>query len=541
MAKNCGKSGRGAAWQSGGAGDDRLVGHSGRDQLYGRGGDDHLKGGGARDWLHGGRGNDRLSGESGNDWLSGAQGNDRLVGGAGKDWLFGAHGNDRLVGGAGNDRAYGGHGNDVFVYRSGNGNDYFDGARGTDTIRLDAVAPGWTLHLRRGEVVADQGDLLRLSANAAGVIKFADGSTLRFDGVERIKTVPAETNQGEPDPAPLPPLEPNQAPVIVELSANAVVENAAAGTVVGVVSATDPDAGDALTYALVDDAGGRFTIDPASGAITVADGALLDWETADQHSVSVQVTDAHGLSVTATFAIAVQFDNSGNDTLSGSAADDVMDGGSGDDALDGGDGNDVLNGGDGVDFLSGGSGADQVSGGAGGDMLFGDDGDDWLIGGDGADSLHGGLDNDRMDGGAGDDRLLGNTGDDVLNGDDGDDRLSGSLGDDVLQGGAGSDSLSGGAGADRFVFDALGAGIDVIDDFGTGDVLAVGNLLNGFVAGQEADFVRLVVTGSNTTLEVDADGAANGSLYAPVVALTGVSGTTLTDLMSGGQIDFLIA
>ena len=68
-------------------------------------------------------------------------------------------------------------------------------------------------------------------------------------------------------------------------------ENAADGTVVGVVSATDPDAGDALTYALLDDAGGRFTIDPTSGAITVADGALLDFETADQHSVVVQVTD----------------------------------------------------------------------------------------------------------------------------------------------------------------------------------------------------------------------------------------------------------
>jgi Ca2+-binding RTX toxin-like protein len=541
MAKNCERPERGAAWQSGGAGTDQLGGHGGRDHLYGRGGDDHLKGGGGRDWLHGGRGNDRLFGESGHDRLFGDAGNDRLLGGGGKDWLFGAKGNDRFVGGAGNDRAYGGHGNDVFVYRAGHGDDYFDGEHGTDTIRLDSVAPGWTLHLRRGEVVADQGDLLRLSANAAGVLKFADGSQLRFDGVERIKTVPAEPSQGEPDPAPLPPLEPNQAPVIVELSANAVVENAEPGTVVGVVSATDPDAGDALTYALVDDAGGRFTIDSASGAITVADGSLLDYETADQHSVVVAVTDAHGVSATAIFAIAVQFDNSGNDTLSGSAADDVMDGGAGDDALSGDSGNDVLNGGDGADFLSGGSGVDQVSGGAGGDVLFGDDGDDWLIGGDGADGLHGGLDHDRMDGGAGNDSLMGNSGNDVLNGDEGDDALFGSLGNDVLRGGAGSDSLSGGSGADRFVFDALGQGIDVISDFGAGDVLAIGNLLSGFVAGQEADFVRLVANGPNTTLEVDADGAANGSVYAPVVALNGGAGTTLTGLMSGGQIDFLIA
>jgi Ca2+-binding RTX toxin-like protein len=523
MAKNCGKPGRGAAWQSGGAADDRLVGHGGRDQIYGRGGDDQLKGGGGRDWLHGGRGD---------DWLRGDAGSDRLYGNAG---------NDRLVGGGGNDRAYGGGGDDVFVYRPGNGNDYFEGGAGTDTIRLDAVAPGWSLHLRRGEIVADKGDVLRLSGKAAGFIKFADGSTLEFEGVERIKTVPAEANQNEPPPPPPPPLEPNQAPVIVELSASAVVENAAQGTVVGVVSATDPDAGDALTYALVDDAGGRFTIDPASGAIMVADGSLLDYETADQHSVVVQVTDAHGSSATATFAIAVQFDNSGDDTLSGSAGDDAMDGGPGDDTLGGGDGNDVLNGGDGADFLSGGSGADQVSGGADGDMLFGDEGDDWLLGGDGDDGLHGGLDNDRMDGGAGNDHLFGNAGHDVLNGDEGDDTLFGSLGNDVLNGGAGNDTLSGGAGADRFVFDALGDGVDVVTDFGTGDVLAIGNLLSGFVAGQEADFVRLVANGSDSTLEVDADGAANGSLYVPVVVLNGVTGTTLADLMSGGQLDFLIA
>ena len=443
-------------------------------------------------------------------WIGG-RGNDRLSGGAGNDRLRGGHDHDVLRGGVGEDEAFGGRGNDVFVYREGDGSDHFDGELGTDTIRLHSVTPGWTLHLRRGEVVADDGDLLRLSAGAAGFIKFADGSKLRFDGVERIKTVLGETQS---EPVPTPPVQPNQAPVIVELSANAVVENAEEGTVVGVVSATDPDAGDALTYGLVDDAGGRFTIDPTSGAITVADGSLLDYETADQHSVLVQVTDAHGLSATATFSIAVQFDNSGEDTLSGSAADDVIDGGPGDDQVEGGDGHDVLNGGDGADFLSGGTGADQVSGGAGGDMLFGDEGDDWLVGGDGNDGLHGGLGNDRMDGGAGNDRLSGNSGDDVLNGDDGDDTLFGSLGNDVIRGVAGTDTMTGGSDdADRFVFDALGDGVDVITDFGSRDVLDIGNLLSGFTAGQETDFVRLLVDSAKTTVQLDVDGAANGSAY----------------------------
>ena len=238
-----------------------------------------------------------------------------------------------LAGGARNDQAYGGQGDDVYVYRAGDGNDIFHGEGGkADTIRLESAADGWTLHLRSGKVVTNAGDQLQLSAGAVGFIRFADGSKLRFDGVERIEIAqsgrrraacagrPAPQDPAPSEPAPSPPAPSNHAPGIGELSANAVFENAADGTVVGVVSATDPDAGDALTYALLDDAGGRFTIDPTSGAITVADGALLDFETADQHSVVVQVTDVGGLSATATFAIAVQFDNSGDDILTGSAA-----------------------------------------------------------------------------------------------------------------------------------------------------------------------------------------------------------------------------
>jgi Ca2+-binding RTX toxin-like protein len=572
MGRNCERLGHGVARQTGHAGNDALIGRDGRDLLHGRGGDDRLEGCAGRDWLHGGSGDDRLSGDDGHDLLFGGQGNDRLFGGAGRDSLHGDRGNDYLsggdgddelrggqgsdvlAGGAGNDHAYGGQGNDVYAYRPGDGNDVFHGEGGkADTIRLDSVADGWTLHLRDGKVVTNAGDKLHLSAGAAGFIRFADGSKLRFDGVERIEIAQSGPTQGGPapggptpqdpapsEPAPSPPAPANHAPGIGELSANAVLENAADGTVVGVVSATDPDAGDKLTYALLDDAGGRFTIDPTSGAITVASGALLDYETADQHSVVVQVTDVGGLSANATFAIGVLFDNSGDDILTGSAADDVIDGGPGDDQVSGEDGNDVLSGSAGADFLTGGDGSDQLTGGAGDDMLFGDAGNDWLVGGDGADQLHGGVDNDRMDGGDGDDQLLGNSGNDVLNGDAGNDSVFGSVGNDVIRGGAGNDTLSGGMGADRFVFDDLD-GVDVITDFGSGDVLAVGNLLTGFSAGQEGAFMRLVGDGANTTVQVDADGAANGGAFTSVAVLNGVTGTTLNALVNAGQVDFWLS
>ena len=68
-----------------------------------------------------------------------------------------------------------------------------------------------------------------------------------------------------------------------------VAENSPAGTPVGaLVTATDPD-GDALTYALV---GAReFTIDAATGQISVAQGASLDYEAVRSYSVTVSVAD----------------------------------------------------------------------------------------------------------------------------------------------------------------------------------------------------------------------------------------------------------
>jgi Ca2+-binding RTX toxin-like protein len=444
-------------------------------------------------------------------------------------WLrHGGQGNDVLEGAAATNSLSGGQGDDVFVYHAGDDNGVFHGGPGADVIRLDSVADGWTVHLRRGEILSSDAGHVTLSAGAVGFITFADGSKLRFTGVERI-----ETAQSEPVPA-------NQAPAIGELSANSVYENAADGTVVGMVSATDPDAGDTLTYALLDDAGGRFAIDPATGEITVADGSLLDYATAEQHSIAVEVTDSGGLIDSATYAIAVQLDNGGDDALTGDGGDNVIDGGpgndqvygqdgndrliggSGNDTLMGGDGDDALDGGDGDDMLNGWIGADQLSGGSGHDRLFAYSGNDWLSGGEGNDQLFGGADHDRLDGGAHDDRL------------------SGEAGDDVLKGGAGNDTLSGGDGADRFVFDGPGQGLDVITDFGTDDVLAIGDMLVGFAAGREAEFVELVADDASTTVRVDMDGAAGGSGFEEIAVLNGVS-TTLPALVTAGQIDFWLS
>lgn len=75
-----------------------------------------------------------------------------------------------------------------------------------------------------------------------------------------------------------------------------VAENSANGTVVGTVSASDPDAGAVLVYSI---SGGNvssaFAINSSNGQITVNNSAALDFETRPTFSLTIQVTDQFGL------------------------------------------------------------------------------------------------------------------------------------------------------------------------------------------------------------------------------------------------------
>ncbi len=82
-----------------------------------------------------------------------------------------------------------------------------------------------------------------------------------------------------------------------------VAEDAATGAAVGTVGASDPEDG-AVTYAIT--AGNEaetFAIDAGTGALTVA--AALDYETADDYSLTVTASDAQGHAATADVAITV--------------------------------------------------------------------------------------------------------------------------------------------------------------------------------------------------------------------------------------------
>ena len=78
-------------------------------------------------------------------------------------------------------------------------------------------------------------------------------------------------------------------PTDITLSANTVPENSPDGTAIGTLGVSDADNVSGHTYALVDDAGGRFRLSGAS--LVVNNGALLDYEATASHAVTVRVTD----------------------------------------------------------------------------------------------------------------------------------------------------------------------------------------------------------------------------------------------------------
>ncbi|WP_338503746.1 Calx-beta domain-containing protein [Sphingomonas kaistensis] len=292
-------------------------------------------------------------------------------------------------------------------------------------------------------------------------------------------------------------------PTNVVITGGTVAENLPAGTVVGTLSATDTP-GDKLSYTLLDDAGGRFSVD-SNGVVRTT--VALDFETASSFVLKVQVTDSAGLTSSNDVTIAVTDVNEapvatadGIAVNEDATSDNLWSLLLGNDSdVDAGDSLSISAVGtagtlgsllfdsatktlryvadnDAFDALAPGAVATDsftytvtdkggltstatvtvsVTGIADGITLHGGNGVDNLLGTGGEDLLFG--DN-------GDDRLFGLDGHDRLDGGRGNDQLFGGRGNDLLIGGQGDDRLEGGAGRDSFVLSARG-GNDVILDF----------------------------------------------------------------------------
>lgn len=294
----------------------------------------------------------------------------------------------------------------------------------------------------------------------------------------------------------------NQAPDSAIFSGGTIAENSPAGTLAGTVTGHDPNSGDSLRYSLLDDAGGRFTIDPITGAVLVASGAVLDYEQQRSFSITVGVTDSYGLSLARAATVALQdvFEQAAQ-TLNGTSSADILNASSDSDFIVNGlAGNDTITTRGGNDTITGGAGDDTVSAGAGNDVIkFSGTGGgfDTVSGGAGSDTIVattkgtviglrsvGEVETISANGFAGV-TIKGSSAADTfdftnvtldgiksINGAAGNDTISGSSGNDVMSGDAGADRLSGGSGSDLFSYSnathSKVGGADTIVDFTVG-------------------------------------------------------------------------
>ncbi|EPR18895.1 calcium-binding protein [Sphingobium indicum IP26] len=242
------------------SGDDTIDGGTGNDILYGGRGSDRMTGGDDDDILYGQAGGDNMSGGSGNDilhgddadtnsndTLNGDAGNDQLYGGAGSDELYGGTGDDLLDGGSGNDYMHGGAGNDTIL--AGAGNDVIDGSADVDTLvfsgnRMDYV---FTLQADGSHVAVDQ-----RAGSPEGSKTIRNVEYFQFADMTTPSTAlnapPVITSNGGGSSASL-----------------TVDENV---TAVTIVTATDPDMGQAVAFSIVGGADAAlFAIDALTGEL----------------------------------------------------------------------------------------------------------------------------------------------------------------------------------------------------------------------------------------------------------------------------------
>ena len=145
--------------------------------------------------------------------------------------------------------------------------------------------------------------------SSTGVVTVAAGTLLNFEtGTSHSITVQSSDGAGGTSTASFSISVTNvnpTAPADADGAANSVAEGAVNGTAVGVTAASSDPNGPAVTYSLTDSAGGRFAIDSSTGVVSVANGSLLNFDSATSHSITVQADDGKGGISTANFTISV--------------------------------------------------------------------------------------------------------------------------------------------------------------------------------------------------------------------------------------------
>ncbi|MEQ9377048.1 MAG: cadherin domain-containing protein [Imperialibacter sp.] len=168
----------------------------------------------------------------------------------------------------------------------------------------DTVFENWTITSGNdSEAFAIDGE--------TGIITVADQAKLNFEEVSSFLigiTVSDGTTVGFEGFLNITIVDKNEAPVIAAEQVGTVDENSQGGTEVTLITATDEDAGAALSNWQISSGNenGAFAINAATGQISVADGNQLDFETTPTMEIGVTVTDGTLTSGEATVVITIQ-------------------------------------------------------------------------------------------------------------------------------------------------------------------------------------------------------------------------------------------
>ncbi|MER3373820.1 MAG: BspA family leucine-rich repeat surface protein, partial [Allomuricauda sp.] len=149
-------------------------------------------------------------------------------------------------------------------------------------------------------------NLFEITAN--GELSLAEGKTLDFETAESHAITVGVTDGNGSATATITinvteVVAQNQAPVI-EPQGFEAAENIADTDVIGTVVASDPEQ-DALTFSISVNDNDLFEIDPSSGELSLASGRSLDFGTAEEHTITVEVTDGVNDPVPAEITITV--------------------------------------------------------------------------------------------------------------------------------------------------------------------------------------------------------------------------------------------
>jgi autotransporter-associated beta strand protein len=179
-----------------------------------------------------------------------------------------------------------------------------DGVSGTWNSTLPSLSIGINATARAfGSLLLSGPDAASFEIDG-GALYLKAGVSLDYE-TKTSYSITVAVPQGNSVPYTLQVTNVNETPTDVQLSPTSIAENQTAGTTVGTLSTTDPDAGDTFAYSLVS---GLGSADNASFIIVgnqLKTAASFDYETKNSYSIRVRSTDAGGLSTEKTFTISV--------------------------------------------------------------------------------------------------------------------------------------------------------------------------------------------------------------------------------------------